>query len=86
MKDFVIHFAQTSKPISDETKLQTLLQVDSSAIVEHVLNVLKMLPGGSYIIGLFVIGPKDIFTDANDVQKLKSLIINVEQYVFLIKL
>jgi len=33
-----------------------------------------MLPGGMCVLGVFIIGPKDTLDNADDVQKLKSVI------------
>lgn len=33
-----------------------------------------MLPGGMWVLGVFLVGPEDILDNANNVQKLKSVL------------
>ncbi|XP_063701968.1 protein odr-4 homolog [Culicoides brevitarsis] len=77
-KDNVVHFARTP---TEGTKIDSLSQVDVSAFANHVADTLKMLPGGMFILGVFVVGPKDVFSDNAGVQKLKSLIVNLQHTI-----
>lgn len=38
------------------------------------LQVTKMLPGGMWVLGIFLVGPEDILDNTNNVQKLKSVL------------
>lgn len=79
-KDNVVHFART--PHTSETgKIESLSQVDVATFATHIADVLKMLPGGMFVLGVFVVGPKDVFADTAAVQKLKTLIVNLQQWV-----
>lgn len=77
-KDNVVHFART--PHTTETgKIESLSQVDVATFATHIADVLKMLPGGMFVLGVFIVGPKDVFADTAAVQKLKTLIVNLQQ-------
>lgn len=84
-KDNVVHFARTPLPGTETGKIDSLSQVDVSAFANHVADILKMLPGGMFVLGIFVVGPKDVFTDNVGVQKLKTLVVNLQQWVFFSK-
>lgn len=56
-------------------------QLDTTGIVEHALNVLKNLPGGFFIFGIFFVAPKDPLSDQLGLQKIKSLIFNLQKNI-----
>lgn len=72
-KDVVVHLAKTPHQAA---KVETVAQIESVTVVEHALNVMKMLPGGFYVFGVFFVAPKDIF---NEQAKVKSVILNLQQ-------
>lgn len=72
----VVHLAKTPQSSGDTGLVETVAQLDSVSVSEHALNVLKLLPGGFFIFGIFIVAPKDIF---NEPAKLKSLILNLQQ-------
>lgn len=54
---------------------------DCDCIVLHLIDmhyilfqVTKMLPGGMWVLGVFITGPEDILDTSNNVQKLKSVL------------
>lgn len=75
----MVHFTRTPITGPDPGKINTLSQVDVAGFANHIADVLKMLPGGMFVLGVFIVGPKDVFHDNLDVQKLKSLIVNLQQ-------
>lgn len=58
-----------------------MTQLDTAEVIEHALNVLKNLPGGFFIFGVFIVASKEIFSDAPGLVKLKSLIINLQHNI-----
>lgn len=43
-------------------------------VVLSNLQVSRSLSGGMYVLGVFIVGPKDIFADKLNLQKVRSLI------------
>lgn len=38
------------------------------------LQVTRMLPGGMWVLGIFIVGPEDTLDNTSNVQKLKSVL------------
>lgn len=38
-----------------------------------------MLPGGMWVLGVFIVGPEDILDNTNNVQKLKSVLSTIHK-------
>jgi len=88
--DFIIHFTKTPLPTEKVAKLENELSCDTrkfqkkslekigdipeSCIVDHAIQVTHMLPGGVWVLGLFVTGPGDVFADSPAQSKLASLL------------
>ncbi|XP_011303710.1 protein odr-4 homolog [Fopius arisanus] len=53
---------------------KSVKDVPSSWVADHALHVTRMLPGGMWVLGIFVVGPSDCFSDSSDTQQLKSII------------
>lgn len=89
-KDFIIHLAKTPLPAEKANKLgndmsgdnrkiqkksvEKLSDIQESWLVDHAKQVTRMLPGGMWVLGLFVTGPGDIFSESSSQSKLNSLI------------
>ena len=86
-KDYVVWLAKSllqEEGTADENedgeknlKIQiphSLNDVDENSVVAHAIHVERMLPGGMDVLGLFVIGDKQILDDPLNQSKLKSLI------------
>lgn len=73
-----MHLVRTIYKATAGAKVESLAQLDTADVIEHALNVLKNLPGGFYVFGVFFVTPKDIFSDASGLLKIKSLIFNLQ--------
>ncbi|XP_039294154.1 uncharacterized protein LOC111048357 [Nilaparvata lugens] len=86
-KDFVIHLARTPLQLSNESDvrdnstpressraLNNVTDIVEKELVEHAKQVTWMLPGGMWILGVFTIGPGDLFSDALAQSELKSVL------------
>lgn len=83
-KDYIVHLPVTPSPdqIQDEQigdgnpsvkSYEKLLDIDETAVAEHARVVTRMLSGGMWILGFFVVGPGDLFSDKNSLVKLRAI-------------
>ncbi|XP_036139942.1 protein odr-4 homolog isoform X2 [Monomorium pharaonis] len=45
-----------------------------SWVADHAKHVTRMLPGGMWVLGIFIVGPEDTLDNTSNVQKLKSVL------------
>lgn len=50
-------------------------------VADHAKHVTKMLPGGMWILGIFIVGPEDIINNNNNIQKLRSIFITLDKHL-----
>ncbi|KAJ8918496.1 hypothetical protein NQ315_008194 [Exocentrus adspersus] len=62
-KDYVIHFAKTPPYQSQEPK--SITDVNNMWVADHAHHATRMLPGGMFVLGIFLISPEDAFTQYN---------------------
>nr|WHO17341.1 olfactory receptor 7 [Matsumurasca onukii] len=89
-KDFIVHLAKTPLPAEKATKLGNdvsgdlrniqrksvgkINEIQDSWLVDHAIQVTRMLPGGMWVLGVFVTGPGDVFADSVSQAKLAALL------------
>ncbi|XP_029170976.1 protein odr-4 homolog [Nylanderia fulva] len=56
------------------TYIKSVKDIPISWVADHAKHVTKMLPGGMWVLGVFLVGPEDILDNTNNVQKLKSVL------------
>ncbi|KAM0731908.1 Protein odr-4-like protein [Formica fusca] len=56
------------------TYIKSVMDIPISWIADHAKHVTKMLPGGMWVLGVFIVGPEDTLDNTNNVQKLKSVL------------
>lgn len=79
-KDCIIHFAKTppleagydSEQKQNVKELKDVSEINENLIADHARQVTRMLPGGTYVLGVFVIGPEDI--SGTSLDKLKFIL------------
>ncbi|CAH1392153.1 unnamed protein product [Nezara viridula] len=83
-KDYIVHLPITPSPGQNQDELigdgnpavesyEKLLDIDESAISEHARVVTRMLSGGMWVLGFFIVGPGDLFSDKNSLVKLRAI-------------
>lgn len=55
-----------------------LSDIENTQVAEHALNALRMIVGGFNILGLFVVSEKNIMSDNVAMQKLKTILMDIE--------
>lgn len=79
-KDYVIHFAKTppsqevlaKKDIIPTKLVKTLADIADAWVAEHAKCTTRMLPGGMYVLGIFIVSKEDVLTPL--VPKIKSIL------------
>lgn len=70
-KDFVIHFAKTppsqtvdkiKKPNESINTITKIEDVSDYSVADHAKHATRMLPGGMYVLGIFVVSTEDLLT------------------------
>lgn len=83
----MVHLART--PTAQEQtppNISTFVEVNEASVVGHAGEALRMLPGGMYVLGVFVVGDEDIFSPFH--AKIKSILTGInkalqaEQFLF----
>ncbi|XP_054262969.1 protein odr-4 homolog [Macrosteles quadrilineatus] len=89
-KDFIVHLAKTPLPADKSSKLgndlsgdsrksqrksvEKLIDIQESWLVDHAEQVTRMLPGGMWVLGIFITGPGDVFSDTAAQSKVVSML------------
>uniref|UniRef100_T1IA60 Uncharacterized protein n=3 Tax=Rhodnius prolixus TaxID=13249 RepID=T1IA60_RHOPR len=72
-KDVAIHAVVITRLQDDFSSTQCCVnefgQIEENWLKVHLKNVSRSLSGGMYVLGLFIVGPKDIFADKLNLQK-----------------
>ncbi|ENN73037.1 hypothetical protein HUJ04_005659 [Dendroctonus ponderosae] len=78
----VVHLART--PTSDSNDDQTppnhiasIVEVNQAWVVDHARQTLRMLSGGMYVLGVFVVGDEEIFNPFHP--KIKSILTGINK-------
>ncbi|XP_055625965.1 protein odr-4 homolog [Toxorhynchites rutilus septentrionalis] len=76
-KDYVIHLNKIKD--GDDTNQETkgLLDIDNQHVSQHALIETRALPGGFYVLGIFVINPKSVFEDPTLMNKVKTMLVDM---------
>ncbi|XP_018318920.1 protein odr-4 homolog isoform X2 [Agrilus planipennis] len=70
-KDFIIHLARTplgqcdtaaKKSITPVKPVKHINEVSESVVADHAKHATRMLPGGMFVLGIFVVSEEDIFS------------------------
>uniref|UniRef100_A0A1B6CVJ3 Protein odr-4 homolog n=1 Tax=Clastoptera arizonana TaxID=38151 RepID=A0A1B6CVJ3_9HEMI len=90
-KDYVTHLACTPVSKIKENKdvenikiihtVKKISDIEEIWLADHALQVTRMLPGGMWVLGLFIIGPGDIFSDQSCHSKLNSILFSINKHL-----
>lgn len=85
-KDYVIHFAKTppsqgevlaTKDICATKQAKNLSEIADAWVAEHAKYTTRMLPGGMYILGIFVVSQEDVLAPVSP--KIKSILLQINK-------
>ncbi|XP_008551405.1 protein odr-4 homolog [Microplitis demolitor] len=59
--------------------IKSIKDVPSSWVADHAKHVTRMLPGGMWVLGIFIVGPDDCLNNSDSTQRLRSIITTIHQ-------
>ncbi|XP_050445619.1 protein odr-4 homolog isoform X2 [Cataglyphis hispanica] len=74
VEETLISSASLEEQDTANTYIKSVKDIPISWIADHAKHVTKMLPGGMWVLGVFIVGPEDTLDNTNNVQKLKSVL------------
>lgn len=68
-------------PLSDTNKpVHIIDEISAAALIEHSLRAVWMLPGGFYVLGIFLVTSETgILDDPESIQKLKHIVTQLSE-------
>lgn len=76
-KDYVIYLNKIKDDCDADQGMNGLLDIDSKQVSQHALIETRVIPGGFYVLGIFVINPKSIFEDPVLLGKVKTILVDI---------
>ncbi|XP_066586550.1 protein odr-4 homolog [Prorops nasuta] len=65
----------------NDVYIKSIKDIPANWLADHAKHVIRMLPGGMYILGIFIVGPQDINNDNSNLEKLKLLLVAIERNI-----
>lgn len=62
-----------------DTYIKTVKDIPTGWVADHAKHVTRMLPGGMWVLGLFIVGPEDTLETTSNVQILKSVLSTIHK-------
>lgn len=76
-KDYIVYLNKIKDESGSEPEIQNILDIDNQQVSQHALIETRLLPGGFYVTGIFVINPKNVFEDQNLLRKVKTMLVDM---------
>ncbi|XP_012272729.1 protein odr-4 homolog [Orussus abietinus] len=77
IEETLISSTTTVHPESAPKYIKSVNDIQESWVADHAKHVTRMLPGGMWVLGLFIVGPKDILADG--LTRLRSVILAIRK-------
>ncbi|XP_058120623.1 protein odr-4 homolog [Anopheles ziemanni] len=77
-KDYIVHANRVKHSDGQVDEVVDLLDVELEQISQHALVETRMLPGGMYVLGIFVIHTKNVFEDQVLLNRIKLILLNMK--------
>ncbi|PSN52959.1 hypothetical protein C0J52_03625 [Blattella germanica] len=59
--------------------LKSIQDVQENWVADHAKHVTRMLPGGMWVLGIFIVGPGDLFGDAKAVSRIRAVLHHIKK-------
>ncbi|XP_058794467.1 protein odr-4 homolog [Phymastichus coffea] len=59
--------------------MKSIKDLDLNLVADHAKHVTRMLPGGMWVLGIFIVGPGDCFNDSNCISKIRSVLTAIQR-------
>ncbi|XP_058833836.1 protein odr-4 homolog [Topomyia yanbarensis] len=76
-KDHIIYLNKIKEDDVPDQENKGLLDIDNHQVSQHALVETRILPGGFYVMGIFVIYPKSVFEDPDLLRKVKTMVVDI---------
>ncbi|XP_069669033.1 protein odr-4 homolog [Periplaneta americana] len=83
-KDVKDETAGGATPTPSKVELQPIKSVQDiqeTWVADHAKHVTRMLPGGMWVLGIFIVGPGDVFADPKSVSRLRAVLLHIKKNV-----
>lgn len=74
VEETLISSAAPAEQDTTNTYIRSVRDIPMSWVADHAKHVTRMLPGGMWVLGIFIVGPEDTLDNTSNVQKLKSVL------------
>ncbi|XP_058463844.1 protein odr-4 homolog [Malaya genurostris] len=76
-KDHIIYLNKIKEDDGPDQENKGLLDIENQHVSQHALVETRILPGGFYVMGIFVIYPKSVFEDSDLLRKVKTMLVDI---------
>ncbi|GFG31428.1 hypothetical protein Cfor_09276 [Coptotermes formosanus] len=59
--------------------LKSVQDIQEAWVADHAKHVTRMLPGGMWVLGIFIVGPGDVFGDPKAVSRLRAVLQHIKK-------
>uniref|UniRef100_A0A182PDU1 Protein odr-4 homolog n=1 Tax=Anopheles epiroticus TaxID=199890 RepID=A0A182PDU1_9DIPT len=73
-KDYIVHAIR----IPNEETTDDAQKLNATVAAQHALDATRMLPGGMYVLGIFVIHPKNVFQEPALLSSIKFILMSMK--------
>ncbi|OXU21526.1 hypothetical protein TSAR_005674 [Trichomalopsis sarcophagae] len=74
VEEALINPATNALQDTTDNYIKSIKDIDGNLVADHAKHVSRMLPGGMWVLGIFVVGPGDCLSDSSCAQKLRSVL------------
>ncbi|EFN83762.1 protein odr-4 homolog [Harpegnathos saltator] len=74
VEETLISYTTTAEQDAADIYIKSVKDIPMSWVADHAKHVTRMLPGGMWVLGIFIIGPEDILEITSNVQIFKSVL------------
>ncbi|XP_015509510.2 protein odr-4 homolog [Neodiprion lecontei] len=85
IEESLISSASNTQPEPGRKYIKSINDIPETWVADHAKHVTRMLPGGMWVLGIFVVGPSDILNDSNSINRLRSVVVAIYKHLALNK-
>ncbi|XP_012261309.2 protein odr-4 homolog [Athalia rosae] len=85
IEESMISSTSNAQKETEAKYIKSINDIPETWVADHAKHVTRMLPGGMWVLGIFVVGPDDILSDSNSIIRLRSVIVAIYKHLALNK-
>ncbi|XP_067000266.2 protein odr-4 homolog [Anabrus simplex] len=78
-KDDTSDSIESQTSIVEPSPIKSISDIQESCVADHAKHVTRMLPGGMFVLGIFVVGPGDVFATDGSVARLCTILARIKK-------